>query len=238
MKRKEATRMECLIAADPALAVTEEELAGSRGKSLAAMDTDAEHITVGGSVTDFHQQPAKRRVRFRAGFVLAAAAAAVVAGVVVTTAISARPPEQAAPAVTQVDPTPETDSSSGLPLPEITGIQMPTFDAEIITGGNGNKAAVSIGRESDFHMDALNMGKLGLNTGGCFSDVATEGSAGGLIFPFGTRITETGVVFPDGKSLNIGDEFAFGGGLSPEREPGECSPTGAAFLVQSWDALP
>lgn len=238
MKRKEATRMERLIAADPALAVTEEELAGSRGKSLAVMDTDAEHITVGGSVTDFHQQPAKRRARLMAGFVLAAAAAAVVAGVVVTTSMTTPPTEQAGPAATQSETVPETYSSSGLPLPEITGIQMPTFDAEVITGGNGNKAAVSIGRESDFHMDALNMGKLGLNTGGCLSDIATEDSPGGLIFPFGTRITETGVVFPDGKSLNIGDEFAFGGGLSPELELGECSPTGAAFLVQSWDALP
>jgi len=238
MKRNEAPGMQRLIAADPALLVTEDDLARSREKSLAVMATDAEQLSVGGSVTDFRQQPAGRRLRLTAGFgLLTAVAAAVVAGVVVTSSMTAPPREQAAPAVTQSDTAPETGSSSGLPLPEITGM-MPTFEAEIITGGNGNKAAVSIGRESDFHMDALNMGKLGLNAAGCFSDVTTEGTPGGLIFPFGTRVTETGVVFPDGKSLNIGDEFAFGGGLSPDRELGECSPTGAAFLVQSWDTLP
>jgi hypothetical protein len=238
MKRKETPGTERLIAADPASAVTEEELARSRGKSLAAMDTDAEHITVGGSVTDFHQHPPRRRVRLMAGFgLVAAAAAAVVAGAVVTSSMTTPPTEQAAPAVSQLDPAPETASPSGVPLPEITG-QMPTFEASIITGGNGNKAAVSIGKESDFHMDALNMGKLGLNSGGCFADVATDGSSSGLIFPFGTRVTETGVVFPDGTSLNIGDEFAFGGGLSPLHDVGGCSPTGSSFLVQSWDPLP
>ncbi len=72
MKRKETPGMDRLIAADPALKVTEGELARSRQKSLAVMDTDAEHITVGGSVTDFHQQPARRRVRLTAGIGLLA----------------------------------------------------------------------------------------------------------------------------------------------------------------------
>ncbi len=87
-------------------------------------------------------------------------------------------------------------------------------------------------------MDAGSMGTLGLNAGGCLASIAPDGTSEGLIFPFGTRVTETGVVFPDGKSLNIGDEFAFGGGLSPGPDLGVCSPTGAAFLVQSWDPLP
>ncbi len=231
MSNKEKSTMDRLTAADPALAVTQDDLARSREKSLAVMDTDAEHITVGGSVSDFHQQPARRRARLAAGFGLVAAAAAVVAGVVVTSSMTAPPTEQAAPAVTLA-----TESSSFTPLPEITG-QMPTFEANIITGGNGNKAAVSKGREADFHMDAGNSGRLGLNTGGCFADVATDGSSSGLIFPFGTRVTETGVVFPDGTPLNIGDEFVFGGGMSPEQELGDCSTTGSAFLVQSWDSL-
>ena len=230
MSNKETSSTDRLTAADPALAVTQDELARSREKSLAVMDTDAEHITVGGSVADFHQQPAGRRARLAAGFGLVAAAAAVVATVVVSS-MTTLPTDQAAPAVT-----PATESSSFTPLPEITG-QMPTFEADIVTGGNGNKAAVSKGREADFHMDAGNSGRLGLNAGGCFADVATDGSSSGLIFPFGTRVTETGVVFPDGTPLNIGDEFVFGGGMSPEQELGDCSTTGLAFLVQSWDSL-
>ncbi|MCT9869700.1 hypothetical protein [Paenarthrobacter aurescens] len=228
--------LERLTAADPALAVTDDELARSRAKSLAVMGVDAEQLTVGGSVEDFHRQPARRPMPLLARYgLVAAAAAAVIAGAFVA---SSTPTEvlleQAAPAATE----PGTGSSEIPPLPEITGVRMSTFDNHIVTGGNGNKAAVSNDPEADFHMDALNMGKLGLNSGGCFVNDAAAGGSGGLIFPAGTSVTETGVVFPDGASLNIGDDFAFGGGLSGDLTPSECLSTGVGFLVQSWDPIP
>ncbi|MFE4197887.1 hypothetical protein ACFRJ9_18690 [Paenarthrobacter sp. NPDC056912] len=226
---------ERLTAADPALAITEEELSRSREKSLAAMDADAGYLAVGGSIADFHKQPGKRRIRLIAGYGLAAAAAAaVVAGVVVASSMPEPLVGHAVPTATQPGVSPETGAPGYSPLPEITGLRMPTFNNHIVTGGNGNKAAVANDPEADFHMDALNMGKLSVNSGGCFAGEAPDGSSGGLIFPAGTTVTETGVVFPDGKSLNIGDNFAFGGG-SGDVDPGECSPQGWAFLVQSWD---
>ncbi|MFJ6535831.1 hypothetical protein ACIQH5_06335 [Paenarthrobacter sp. NPDC091711] len=236
MKRKETPGMDRLTAVDPALVITEDELARSREKTLAVMDTDAEQLAVGGSLEDSHQQRSRRRMRLAAGFGLVAAAA-VVAGVIVTTSLPADVVPETAPVATQPGIAPETGSSQQPPLPEITG-RMPTFDNHIVTGGNGNKAAVADDPEADFHMDAADMGKLGLNSSGCFVNASAEGSSNGLIFPAGTNVTETGVVFPDGKTLNIGDEFAFGGGLSPELEPSPCAVTGVAFLVQSWGPLP
>lgn len=240
MKRNEAPGTERLIAADPALVVTEGEMARSRAKSLGVMDSDAEHITVGGSVTDFHQQPARRRVRLTAGIgLLAAAAAAVVAGVVVTSSMTSPPTQQAAPTVSQLDSTPETAPSSGAPLPEITGLKAATGNARIIAGDNDNKAAVSTDEEVHVFMDALSSGKLGLNSRGCLANVSVDDTAGGLIFPFGTRVMESGVVLPDGTVINIGDEFAFGGGSIPgDTDLSECFPGGGAFLAQSWDPRP
>ncbi|WP_369745510.1 hypothetical protein [Paenarthrobacter sp. AMU7] len=87
-------------------------------------------------------------------------------------------------------------------------------------------------------MDALNTGKLGLNNGGCFADVTADGGPSGLTFPARTTVTETGVVFPDGTPLNIGEEFAFGGGYSGDLVLGECGRPGEALLVQSWGFQP
>lgn len=222
--------LERLVAADPAMAVTEEELAKSRERSLAVIHSDVEQLTVGGSVEHFHKQSSPRRFRLMAGAGLVAVTAAAIAGVAVS-GMFMTPAEQPAPAATQTAATEET----GPPLPEITG-RMPTFDNHIVTGGNGNKAAVANDPEADFHMDAGNPGKLGLNAAGCFVSTYPDGSEGGLIFPSGTRITDSGVVFPDGATLTIGDDFVFGGG-SAEVEAGQCAPRGSAFLVQSWDSI-
>lgn len=231
MSNKESSTLEHLNAADPALAVTEEELARSREKSLAIMLTDVDHLAIGGFIEDFNQQPVRRRFRLMAGAGLVAAAAAVIVGVVVTGQLG----QPAVPAATQPVIAPETGSSEIPPRPEITG-RMPTFDNHIVTGGNGNKAAVSNDPQADFHMDAGNGGKLGLNSAGCFVSAGTDGNGSGLIFPSGTQVTETGVVLPDGKTFTIGDEFLFGGGIGPV-DPGECSPSGSAFLVQSWGPI-
>lgn len=210
-----------LSAADPALAVTEEDLARSRERSLAVMRTDAEQLAVGSS----GEQSPPRRLRLVAGLGLVAVAAAVIVGVAVTET-SSQVVQPAEPAVSS-------------PLPEVTGVRMPTFEARIVTGANGNKAAVATDPEAENQMDALNTGKLGLNGGGCIARVDPDGSSSGLIFPRGTLITGTGVVLPDGTAISLGQQFAFGGGNSPENtELGECAPTGTAFLVQNWDALP
>ncbi|MFF2841235.1 hypothetical protein [Paenarthrobacter sp. NPDC057981] len=229
MSTKKPLDLQRLAAADPASAVTEEELARSREKSLAVMSTDAVQLTVGGSNG---QRPASRR-RFRVVAGVAVAAAAVVAGVVVPSLLPQQA-QQPIPAATQPEKAPDTSSPSNEPLPELTG-RMPTFDAEIITGGNGNKAAVAKDEPADFHMDAGNRGTLGLNDGGCMAGVYPDGRSMGLIFPRGTKVTGSGVVLPDGTSISIGQQFSFGGGLSPEgTDVGECSPDGSPFLVQSW----
>ncbi|MET4541471.1 hypothetical protein ABIE37_003269 [Arthrobacter bambusae] len=232
MRNNETSTLDRLAAADPALTVTEDELARSREKSLAVMATDAEQLAVGGSIHDFHRRSAGRRGRLTAGFGLVAAAGLV--GVFVASSMPPPVMEQAGPATTQSAAAPEADSSGPPPLPEITGAQ-PTYGAEIITGGNGKKVAVSTDKVFDFQMDALNAGKLGLNSGGCFAGIGPNGTSEGLIFPHGTRVTDTGIVLPDGTAVNIGDDFAFGGGLSPgSGDLGECSPNGESFLVQSW----
>ncbi|MFJ4285683.1 hypothetical protein ACIPY0_08560 [Paenarthrobacter nicotinovorans] len=237
MSTKKSLDLQRLAAADPAAAVTEEELARSREKSLAIMSTDAVQLAVGGSVEQFHKRPQQRRWRLAAGFGLAAAA--VMAGVVVASSLPSPPAEQARPAATQSAAAPETDSSGAPRLPEIVGAKAATGAAEIVVGGNGNKAAVSTDEGVNIFMQALNMGKLGLNSGGCFAGVYPDGHSGGLIFPHGTKVTGSGVVLPDGTSISIGQQFSFGGGLSPENtDVGECSPDGSPFLVQSWVGLP
>ncbi|MFJ4029395.1 hypothetical protein ACIPWF_18165 [Paenarthrobacter sp. NPDC089989] len=218
-----------LAAADPALAVTDDELARSREKSLAVRFSDAEQLTVAGSIEHFRRRSSTRRFRLAAGAGLVAAAA-VIAGVVAIS-VSGLPVDQASPAVTQPAPGSPAPESGG-PLPEITG-RMPTFDNHLVTGSNGNKAAVANDPAADFHMDAGNRGKLGLNSAGCF---VSAGSEDALIFPQGTKITETGIVFPDGATLKIGDDFLFGGG-GGNVDPGPCAPSGWAFLVQSWDPV-
>ena len=223
-----------LTAADPGLAVTEEDLARSREKSLAVMHSDAEQLAVGGSIEDFPKQPSRRRLA--AGFGLAAAA--VLAGVFVASSLPSPPSEQTGPAAMQPAATPETDSSGTPRLPEILGAKAATGAAEIVTGGNGNKAAVSTDEGVNLIMDALNSGKLGLNSGGCFARISADGTSSGLIFPYGTQVTGSGVILPDGTHVDIGQDFAFGGGLSPgTKDLGVCSPTGEAFMVQSWDQL-
>ncbi|MFK0009682.1 hypothetical protein ACIQTZ_21780 [Paenarthrobacter sp. NPDC090520] len=229
MSTKQA--LERLAAADPALAATEEELALSRERSLAVRFADAEQLTVAGSVEQFHKQSSTRRIRRAAGVGLVAATVAVVAGVAVS-GVFAPQTGQPQPAATSPVATSTPDPNELPPLPELTG-RMPTFDHHIVTGGNGNKAAVANNPEADFHMDALNGGTLGLNSAGC---LVSESSEDGLIFPRGTKITETGVVFPNGTILNIGEKFAFGGGGN-QVDPGPCAPSGWAFLVQSWDPV-
>lgn len=44
--------------ADPALAVTDEELDRSRQRSLSFMHSEATHLAVGGSIHDYHRTPA------------------------------------------------------------------------------------------------------------------------------------------------------------------------------------
>ncbi|MEO3941086.1 hypothetical protein V3C41_08410 [Paenarthrobacter nicotinovorans] len=242
MRNNETSTLDRLASADPALTVTEDELARSREKSLAVMRTDAEQLSVGGFVEDLHRRsPKGRRLRVLAGTGLAAAAAAVVVGVVLTSSMPAPPNEQAAPAATE-PVTVQEDASNppGLsPLPEITGLKDATGNARIITGGNGNKAAVSTDEDVNVFMEALATGTLGLSSGGCIVSNPGDGKFHGLIFPFGTKVSDEGVVLPDGVTLNIGDDFAFGGGLSPgSGDLGACSATGEAFLVQNWDHIP
>ncbi|BCW65100.1 hypothetical protein [Arthrobacter sp. StoSoilB22] len=235
MSSKEKSTMDRLTAADPASAVTEEELARSREKSLAVMDTDAEHITVGGSVADFHQQHPGRRVRLAAGFGLAAAAA-IVAGVVVTSAMTAPPTEQTAPAATQLDPAPETGSSSALPLPEITGSPTPTVEADIVTGGSG-KLAVStteidgvISEGIYMRPDVLRILKLEADNKGCIGN--------GFLFPTGTKVTDTGLVMPDGTVFSTGDVISFGGLEVNSKDVGECADGRPLVYMEEVRAYP
>lgn len=74
--KQDQTVAELLSAADPALAVTEDELVHSRQRSLAFADSEVTHIAVGGSVHDFHRAPAKRRWGRLVAAGLAAAAVA------------------------------------------------------------------------------------------------------------------------------------------------------------------
>lgn len=235
MSSKEKSTMDRLTAADPASAVTEEELARSREKSLAVMDTDAEHITVGGSVADFHQQQSGRRVRLAAGFGLAAAAA-IVAGVVVTSAMTAPPTEQTAPAATRLGPAPETGSSSGLPLPEITGSPTPTVEADIVAGGAGKLAASTteidgvISGGIYMRPDVLRILKLEADNKGCIGN--------GFLFPTGTKVTDTGLVLPDGTVFSTGDVISFGGLEVNSKDVGACADGRPLVYMEEVRAYP
>ncbi|NQD89105.1 hypothetical protein HP499_15055 [Paenarthrobacter sp. CM16] len=239
MRNHQTSTLDRLTAADPAMKVTEDELARSREKSLAVTATDAEQLSVGGSVENSHRRPPHvRRLRMLAGAGLAAAAAAVVVGVVLTSSMPAPPTEQAAPAATQPGTVPEV-GSSGPPLPPVFTAKGATGANEIVTGSNGRKAAVSTDQGVNLIMEALHMGTLGLSSGGCIVSNPGDGKFYGLIFPFGTKVSDEGVVLPDGVAFNIGDEFSFGGGGTPEGlPPNECLPSGDGFLVQSWRDAP
>jgi len=237
MSNEKKSVVERLAAADPALTVTQEDLARSRRKSLAVMQTDAVQLAVGGSVEQFHRQPPVRRFRVIGGVGLVAAAAAVVVGVFASS-LNPQQLQQPVPGATQSAVVPESDSSGPSQPPEIVGAKAATGAAEIVVGGNGNKAAVSTDEGVNVIMDALFTGTLGLNSGGCFAGIHPDGTSGGLVFPFGTQVTATGVILPDGTPVNLGDSYAFGGGGSPGHvDLGECSPAGTPFLVQSWDGL-
>ncbi|KUM42027.1 hypothetical protein [Arthrobacter sp. EpRS71] len=236
MSSKEKSTMDRLTAADPASAVTEDELARSREKSLAVMDTDAEHITVGGSVADFQQQRSRRRMRLAAGFGLVAAAAAVVAGVVLTSSMTAPPTEQSAPAATQLDPAPETGSSSGLPLPEITGSPTPTVEADIVAGSAGKLAASTteidgvISGGIYMRPDVLRTLKLEADNNGCI--------ANGFLFPTGTKVTDAGLVMSDGTVFRMGDVISFGGLEVNSKDVGECADGRPLVYMEEVRAYP
>ncbi|MFW0771726.1 hypothetical protein ACLRGI_00970 [Paenarthrobacter nitroguajacolicus] len=236
MNREEARTVEQLTAADPALSVTEDDLARSREKSLAVLATDAEQLIVGGSVSDFHQQPAGRRARLTAGFgLLAAAAAAVIAGVVVTSSMTAPVTEQAAPAATQLDPVPDTGSPGGLP-PLLTGSPTPTAEADIVKGGAG-KLAVSTAEidrliSEGIHMrpDVLRILKLEADKSGCIGN--------GFLFPTGTKVSDTGLVMPDGTIFGIGDVISFGGFDVNSKDVGECADGRQLVYMEDVRAYP
>ncbi|MGA8787729.1 MAG: hypothetical protein WB535_02145, partial [Paenarthrobacter sp.] len=183
MRNNETSTLDRLAAADPALTVTEDELARSREKSLAVIATDAEQLSVGGSVENFHRRPPNvRRLRVLAGAGLAAAAAAVVVGVVATSSTPAPPTEQAAPAATQPAIVPETDSSNPS-IPQDFTAKGATGANGIVIGSNGRKAAVSTDEGVNLIMEALHTGTLGLSSGGCIVSNPGGGKFYGLIFP-------------------------------------------------------
>lgn len=83
------TAADRLAASDPALMITEDELARSRERSLAFINSDVTQIAVGGSIRDFHRPPAKRHWGRLAGAALAAAA--VAASVLVASNMASEP---------------------------------------------------------------------------------------------------------------------------------------------------
>jgi len=83
-----------LSAADPALTITEDELIRSRQRCLSFVDSAVTHLTVGGSVHDFHREPAKRH--WGRWAVAGLGAAAVVASVLVGSTLASRPDNSAA----------------------------------------------------------------------------------------------------------------------------------------------
>jgi LysM repeat protein len=85
---------ELLSAADPALTITEDELIRSRQRSLSFVNSEVTHLTVGGSVHDFHRPPAKRHWRPLAAAGLVAAA--VASCIIVASNLVERPDDTAA----------------------------------------------------------------------------------------------------------------------------------------------
>lgn len=101
----EETAADRLAASDPALMITGEELARSRQRSLAFMDSEVTHLTVSGSVRDFHATPARRYWGRLAGVGLTTAA--VAASVLVATNMATEPANvAAAPTVSEVTAAP------------------------------------------------------------------------------------------------------------------------------------
>jgi hypothetical protein len=110
MSQNEKSIIRGLKATDPALTITEEELARSRARSLAVMDTDVTHIAVGGSIERFHARPARRHWARMAGLGLTVAAAAALVGVVVASSMPLVTTEPAPPAASQAAPVQEAPS--------------------------------------------------------------------------------------------------------------------------------
>lgn len=102
---QDETTANYLAASDPALMISDDELARSRQRSLSFMNSDVTHIAVGGSIRNFHQAPAKRHWGRFAGAGLAAAA--VAASVLVASNMATEPVNMAAaPTVSEVTPAP------------------------------------------------------------------------------------------------------------------------------------
>ncbi len=229
MRNNETSTLDRLAAADPALTVTEDELARSREKSLAVMATDAEQLAVGGSIHDFHRRSGGRPMPLLARYGLAAAAAAVVVGVFVTFSAPTGVVLQGAPAATQLDEASHTVSPGELP-PLITGSPTPTVEAVIVTGGAGKLAAstTEIDRliSEGIHMrpDVLRILKLEADKDGCIGN--------GLLFPTGTTVTDTGLMMPDGTLFRMGDVISFGGLDVESRDVGQCADGRQLVLME------
>lgn len=129
---------ELLSAADPAVTITEDELDRSRQRSLSFVNSEVTHLTVGGSVHDFHRAPAKRHWgRFA---VAALAVAAVAASVAVGSTLAARPDNTAAATTSQVVNPTVTPTSSGkvTPTPAQTSAGKTSLAGPTIADSFGN----------------------------------------------------------------------------------------------------
>ncbi|WP_309105419.1 hypothetical protein [Arthrobacter sp.] len=111
MKDISAADLERLLMADPALDITDSELARSRARSLSFRESDATHIFVGDPEDDSHTLRLKRR-RVAGGFLAVAAVAAAV-----FTASYLQPPPVAAPAATMEAPPLNPAPSAAAPDP-------------------------------------------------------------------------------------------------------------------------
>ncbi|QSZ50718.1 hypothetical protein [Arthrobacter sp. D5-1] len=239
MRNNEMSTLDRLTAADPALAVTEDELARSREMSLAVMATDAEQLAVGGSIGDSHQRPVRRPLPVLARYGLAAAAAAVMMGVVVTASLPTNTLLEDVPVGTQPAAEPHNSASNppGVsPLPEITGSPTPTVEPEIVTGGAGKLAASTTGIDNliagGIYMrpDVLRTEKLEADQNGCIGN--------GLLFPTGTKVTDAGLLMPDGAFFSIGDVISYGGLEVNSKDVGACADGRPLIFVEDVRPYP
>ncbi|MGP0222169.1 hypothetical protein [Paenarthrobacter sp. NCHU4564] len=225
MSSKKMSALDRLTAADPAMLVTEEDLVRSRRKSLAVMHSDADQLTVNASGADLHHRPSSRRFRVTAGIGLVAATAAVFAGVVMS-AVPAPLAGVPAPGVAETPATepgiaPETGSTDLPPMPVVTPAPLPTVEAGIVTGRAGTVAVSTpdIDRQMtegiQMRPDVLRHLKLGADQNGCIGQ--------GFLFPTGTKVSDKGLVMPDGKSFSMGDVIQFGGIELESKAVGVCS---------------
>jgi hypothetical protein len=110
MKDLSAADEQRVLSADPAADVTESELARSRSRSLAFMESDVTHIFAGGS--EGYRRPPAKRWRAAGAFL---AAAAVAAAVLTASFLQAAPVET--PAATESFPPPSPAATSTAPEP-------------------------------------------------------------------------------------------------------------------------